>query len=85
MIGRRNSWHARQRRPRRETGERAHLGLDEAVLGARDEHEALDLEEVAQLRGVELPDGDRVALLVCAREQPAQAGDQREVGRCGAR
>jgi hypothetical protein len=50
---------------------RANLGVDEAVLGARDEDERLDLEEVAELRRVQLADRERVALLARAFEQRA--------------
>lgn len=40
------------------------LGIDKTVLGTRDEDEALDLEEVAKLRGIELANCDGIALLV---------------------
>ena len=59
----------------------AHLGLNETVLGARDEHEALDFEEVPELGRVDLAHAERVRLFVRALDDVAQMRDQGEVVR----
>ena len=43
------------------------LSLNHAVLRAGDEDKTFDLKEVGELRGIELPDADCVALFVRLR------------------
>ena len=44
----------------------SYLGINERVLGTRNEDKAFDLGEVGQFGGIELADADRVRFLVGA-------------------
>ena len=50
---------------------KSHLRLDKTVFRARNQHEALDLEEVGEFRGVEFAYRDGIALFVCTCEEGA--------------
>ena len=71
-----------RRRRRTQHNRETHLGLDEAVLGARHEHETLDLEEVRELRRAEFPHGHGVGLFAGAFERASEGGEEGEVGGC---
>ena len=62
---------------RSDDGTQELLRVQETVLRARDEHEALDLEKVGELRRVDLPNADGVGLLVSALDDVAEVGYER--------
>lgn len=53
-----------------------YLGLDQSVLGTRNEDEALHFHKICEFSGIEFPDGDSVRLLVMRCNELTKVSDE---------